>query len=269
MQQAAQQLQSQLERVPDVFRDFEREINTLKQAEEQAVAGYRASRQARKAKKTAKREGDEDEDLTLALEDEDQLEEAPETDETEEALTAPETKEEEEETSEPKLPLLAILGQGWFRNVAAVRFHADSDVERWTLEEDFAVSAKDGKPDSTLKRLQAAAAAAVSGFGEAAQALEALKGKEMERGEALAEARKVWADVREAFDLPGARGTGVARAHKEWLARQTTLAGGRRQLETWKRENPDEAGTLEKVERILKGDSSLLQQADAQLKRMQ
>jgi hypothetical protein len=184
--------------------------------------------------------------------------------------TAPERQEseEEEETSEPQLPVVAILGQGWFRNVASVRFHTDPDVGRWTLEDDFAASAKDGKPDSTLKRLQTAAAAAAEGFGEAAQALDGLKNKAMTRGEALAEARKLWAGVREALDLPGARGMGIVRAHKEWLARQATLAGGQRQLEAWKRDNREEASTLEKVEKILKGDNSALQQADAQLNRM-
>jgi hypothetical protein len=268
MRQAAQQLQSQLERVPDVFRDFEREINTLKQAEEQAAAGYRASRQARKAKKTVTGTTGEDEDLTTELEGEDLLDETGGMEETEEETTAPEPKEVEEEPSERKLPVVAILGQGWFRHLAAVRFHTDPDVERWTLEEDFAASAKDGKPDGVLERLQMSAAAAVEGFGEAAQALEALKGQVMARGEALAEARKLWVKVRDAFDLPGGRRTGIVRAHKEWLARQATLAGSQRQLETWKRENPAEARTLEKVEKLLKDANGPLQQADSQLNRM-
>jgi hypothetical protein len=267
MRQAAQQLQSQLERVPDVFKDFEQSASTLKQAEEQAAAGYRASRQARKAKKTVTGMTDEDEGETTELEGEDLLGETTETEETE-TETAPETEETEEEPSERKLPVAAILGQGWFRHLAAVRFHTDPDVERWTVEEAFAASAKDGKPDGVLERLQMSAAAAVEGFGEAAQALEALKGQVMARGEALAETRKLWVKVRDAFDLPGGRRTGIVRAHKEWLARQATLAGSQRQLETWKRENPDEARTLEKVEKLLKDANGPLQQADAQLNRM-
>jgi hypothetical protein len=267
MRQAAQQLQSQLERVPDVFRAFEREITTLKQAEEQAVAGFRASRQARKAKKSAKVTSGGDEDVTTELDSEDLLDETTELEETEE-VTAPVTEKTEDEPVEPKLAVGAVLGPGWFKHLATVRFPNDPDIERWTLLEAYQMSAKNGQLDSTLLRLQTAAAAAVETFGEAALELNALKDKLMTRAEALAEARKLWAGIREAFDLPGAHGTGIVRAHKEWLARQTLLVGGHRQMEAWRRENTDEARTLLNVEKVLRGDNGPLTQADAQLRRM-
>jgi hypothetical protein len=244
---AARQFQTQIENVILAVAEIERRVTPLKTAEQQAQAALQEVKQ-RNRKLTGLDIDLDDLDLDLDVaEDEDVG---------------------DEDENADLVQVTSVVNATWFRELHNLRFADSDEVAEWVENEELHLSARDGRPDDALRRLQDDVSQATERFNDVLMEFDTLRDKKLTREDALKQTKALWAKLRSIFDRPVPRVPNAVWSHRGWESRQLALAGSRKKLEEWQRAHPAAAALHLRVEQILREDNKNVVAKDQQLSRI-